>query len=121
MKIFSSLKRKSSPIGGCLFFILNNKRVMLYMKFYHSDLAIPHFFRNIIRVERLPVRATILVSYVPRGWATAVFVSGGGSWGGVFLAFSQTVPHPLSRFDIHSENLKQPVQQSARCRRSCGK
>ena len=46
--------------------------MMLYTKFYHSDLAIPYFFLNIIGVECLPVRAAILVSYVPRGWATAV-------------------------------------------------
>ena len=92
-------------------FILNNRRMMLYTKFYHSDLAIPYFFRNIIRVECLPVRATILVSFLPRGWATAVLFWGGGSWGGrrenIFLAFSQTVPHPLRRFDTHSKHLKQ--------------
>ena len=35
------------------------------------------------------------------------FVEGGGRQENIFLAFSQTVPHPLSRFDTHSEHLKQ--------------
>lgn len=35
------------------------------------------------------------------------FVVGGGRQENIFLAFSQTVPHPLSRFDTHSEHLKQ--------------
>ena len=57
----------SSQIGGCLY-----RRMMLYTTFYHSDLTIRYFFRNIIRVECLPVRATILVSFLPRRWATVV-------------------------------------------------
>ena len=35
------------------------------------------------------------------------FVVGGGRRENIFLAFSQTVPHLLSRFDTHSEHLKQ--------------
>ena len=30
----------------------------------------PLFFRKIVRIECLSVRATILVSYVPRGWVS---------------------------------------------------
>ena len=48
---------------------------------------VPYFFRKIVRIERLPVRAAILVSYVR---------STEGQGG-----HSQTVPLPLIIFDAH--------------------
>ena len=38
----------------------------------------PLFFHKIVRIERLPVRATILVSYVPRGRVSGFIAVGGG-------------------------------------------
>ena len=43
----------------------------------------PSFFRKIVRIERLPVQAAILVSYVPRGRVPRFIVMGGkGEWEG---------------------------------------
>ena len=39
----------------------------------------PLFFRKIVRIERLPVRAAILVLYVPRGRALGFIAVGEGS------------------------------------------
>ena len=40
--------------------------------------TVPYFFCMIVRIERLPVRAPILVSYVPRGRASGFMAVGGG-------------------------------------------
>ena len=39
----------------------------------------PQFFRKIVRIECLPVRAAILVLYVPREWALGLIAVGEGS------------------------------------------
>ena len=72
-----------------------------------------HRVRQIVRIERLPVRVAILVLYVPRGRASGF--RGAREEG----TSSQTVPRRLSRFDTHPR--WSLVTQSARYRRSYGK
>ena len=62
----------------------------------------PLFFRKFVWIERLPVRAAILVLYVPRGgrWGSRSR-AGGDKNSPPILASSQTVPRPPSRFCTH--------------------
>ena len=62
----------------------------------------PLFFRKFVRIERLPVRAAILVLYVPRGgrWGSRSR-AGGDKNSPPILASSQTVPRRPSRFCTH--------------------
>ena len=72
----------------------------------HSPLF---FFSNIVRIERFPVRAAILISHVPKRRRGLQWWGKGGE--------KKTVPCPFSRFDTHPRNAK----SSARSRRSYGK
>ena len=72
-------------------------------------------FRKTAKIERLPVRVAILVSYVKKCTEGANVYSGGV---GREVSY-QTVPHPLSRIDTHPR--WQPVTQSIRSRQSNGK
>ena len=74
-------------------------------------------FRKTAKIERLPARVAILVSYVKKCTEGA---NVGINSGGVGREASyQTVPCPLSRIDTHPR--WQPVTQSIRCRQSNGK
>ena len=74
-------------------------------------------FHMTAKIERLPARVAILVSYVKKCTEGA---NVGINSGGVGREASyQTVPCPLSRIDTHPR--WQPVTQSIRCRQSNGK
>ena len=66
----------------------------------------PLFFRKFVRIERLPVRAAILVLYVPRGgrWGSRSR-AGGDKNSPPILASSQTVPRPPRAKILHSSKM----------------
>ena len=92
-----------------LLFRLGNKIGSLeifFLSTYGSQDDFSSFsYFNIVRIERFPVRAAILISHVPKKRRGLRWGKGGGI---------KTVPCPLSRFDTHPRNAK----SSARSRRS---
>jgi len=86
--------------------------------------TVPLFFRKIVKIENLPLRAAILVLNVPRRRVVALIAVEKGRR--EFLSPPKPSPDPLSTFDTHtagldSVHLKLPwlsVRVSARSRPS---
>ena len=83
---------------------------ILFLSTYVSQDDFSSFsYFNIVRIERFPVRAAILISHVPKRRRGLQWWGKGGE--------KKTVPCPFSRFDTHPRNAK----SSARSQRSYGK